>query len=91
MDHWKGVLDIPILEARYEELTADQEAVSRRIIDFIGLPWDEQCLRYYELKRPIMTLSREQVDKPVYRSSVNRAERFAKHLGSLRRALAGEE
>ncbi|MDY7108783.1 MAG: sulfotransferase, partial [Planctomycetota bacterium] len=90
MDHWKNVLDMPILEVSYEELTADQEAVSRRIIEFLGLPWDEQCLRYYELKRPIMTLSREQVDKPVYRSSVNRADRFGDHLEPLRRALAIE-
>ena len=88
MDHWKRVLDVPILEVRYEELTADQEAVSRRIIDFIGLPWDEQCLRYYELKREILTLSREQVDQPVYRHAVNRAERFAPHLEPLKRALA---
>lgn len=90
MDHWKRVLDIPLMEVQYEDLVADQEAVSRRIIDFIGLPWDDQCLRYYELKRQIMTLSREQVDKPVYRHAVNRAERFADHLEPLRQALAGE-
>jgi tetratricopeptide (TPR) repeat protein len=91
MEHWKSVLDLPILEVNYEELTADQETISRRIIDFIGLPWNDQCLRYYELKRQIMTLSREQVDKPVYRHAVNRAERFARHLGPLKAALAGED
>jgi tetratricopeptide (TPR) repeat protein len=91
MNHWKHALDVPILEVSYEDLTADPEAVSRRIIEFIGLPWDDQCLRYYELKRPIMTLSREQVNQPVYRHAVNRAERFAPHLKPLKQALAGEE
>jgi hypothetical protein len=89
MAHWKSVLDVPILAVQYEELIGDQETVSRQIIDFIGLPWDEQCLRYYELKREILTLSREQVDQPVYRHAVNRAERFARHLGPLKQALAG--
>ena len=91
MDHWRSVLEIRMIELRYEDLIADQEGVSRRIIDFLGLHWDDRCLRYYEKKREVMTFSREQVDKPIYESSVNRAERFAAHLDPLRRALAGEE
>ena len=90
MNHWKNVLNISMLEVRYEDLIADQEGVSRKMIAFVDLPWDERCLRYYESKREVMTLSREQVNKPIYKSSVNRAERFGHHLEPLKRALAGE-
>jgi tetratricopeptide (TPR) repeat protein len=92
MDHWRDAadaLDIRMIELHYEELVADQEAVSRRLIEFLGLPWDDRCLRYYEMKDDALTLSREQVRRPIYKSSVGRARRFAAHLGPLREALGG--
>lgn len=90
MDHWREVLDIAILELQYEELIAHQEGVTRRLIDFLGLPWHEDCLHYYQKKRAILTLSREQVDKPIYAGSVDRADRFGPHLEPLRTALSAE-
>ncbi len=89
MEHWKQELEIPILTVQYEELVADQERISRQIIDFIGLPWDEQCLAFYKERRQVRTMSMHQVDKPIYTSSVGRAERFGDLLDPLRKALAG--
>ena len=85
--HWRGLLGDRILEVDYEGLIEDQEGVSRRLIEYIGLPWDERCLRFYETGRAVTTLSHAQVDKPIYRGSIGRHKRFEKHLGPLREVL----
>ncbi len=87
LDHWKQVLDLPILTVQYEELVADQERITRQIIDFLGLLWDDRCLRYWEAERTVMTLSYDQVNKPVYDSSIGRWRNYEKHLGPLKKVL----
>ena len=89
MRHWQRVLDTPILEIVYEDLVKDLEGTSRRMIDFLGLEWDERCLRYYESGRAVLTLSYAQVNKPIYTSAVGRYRHYEKHLGPLKDALAG--
>src|SRR5436305_1517086 len=51
MAHWKRVLDLPILEVRYEDLVVDVEGQGRRVLEFLGLAWDERCARFYENRR----------------------------------------
>ena len=87
MEHWKAVLDLPILDVDYEQLTRDPEPVVRRIIEFCGLPWDERCLRFHETGRAAATLSHDQVRRPMYTTSVERWRKFEPHLGPLREAL----
>ncbi len=87
MRHWERVLPVPLFELRYEELTAEQEAVSRRLVEFCGLEWDERCLRFHETERPVRTASTLQVRRPMYRSSVGRWKRYEVHLGPLLEAL----
>ena len=89
MEHWRGVLDIPMLELDYEQLVADPDAECRRLVEFCGLPWDDRCLRFFESGREVLTLSRDQVNRPIYTSSVGRHRNYEKHLGPLRDALAG--
>ena len=90
MAHWRRALPRPILEVRYEELVADQEAVSRRIIAFLGLEWDDRCLEFYRTKRAVQTASADQVRRPIYASSVGRWRAYEAHLGPLKRALGLE-
>jgi tetratricopeptide (TPR) repeat protein len=90
MDHWRRTLSVPMLELDYEALVEDQEGVSRKALEFIGLPWDERCLRYHESRRTVVTLSGPQVVQPIYRTAIGRAARFGAHLDPLRRALAGD-
>jgi len=92
MDHWRETLGINMLQVNYEDVVADQDRWSRRMIEFCGLPWDDQCLRFHETAgTPVgATLSYQQVRQPIYKTSVGRAEKFAKHLGPLREALKGE-
>jgi hypothetical protein len=89
MEHWRGVLQIPMLELDYERLVADPDVECRRLVEFCGLPWDDRCLRFFESGREVLTLSRDQVNRPIYSTSVGRSRKYLKHLGPLRDALAG--
>lgn len=87
MAHWRQVLNMPVMEINYKELIEDPENGSRHLVEFCGLRWDDQCLRFYETKRIINTASYDQVRKPIYRSSVARWKHYEKHLSPLMRAL----
>ncbi|MAT81055.1 MAG: hypothetical protein CMJ29_05350 [Phycisphaerae bacterium] len=87
MDLWSRVLPMTILEVRYEDLVRDLEGQGRRIIDFCGLDWDDRCLRFWETKRTVLTLSSDQVRKPLYEQSVGRHAAWGASLAPLRDAL----
>ncbi|WP_162918724.1 tetratricopeptide repeat-containing sulfotransferase family protein [Taklimakanibacter deserti] len=87
MDHWKTVVPLRIYELNYEQLTADFENEARKLIDFIGLPWDDACLKFHEAGRTVRTFSRQQVRNPIYSSSVERWRRYETELAPLLTAL----
>jgi tetratricopeptide (TPR) repeat protein len=87
MAHWSRILPVPVFELPYEELTADPEPMSRRLIAFCGLEWDDHCLRFHETERPVRTASLLQVRRPIYRSSVGRWRNYEAFLGPLIKAL----
>lgn len=87
MEHWKKVLTVPILEVRYEDLVLDTEGQVRRMLEFLKLPWEDQCLRYYDNNRVVRTASEDQVRRPIYTSSVGRWKYYEAHLGPLIAAL----
>jgi Tfp pilus assembly protein PilF len=87
MDHWRQVLPVAVHEVVYEEMVANQEAVSRQLLAFCGLEWDERCLSFYHSQRPVQTASKLQVRQPIYTRSVARSKRFDNHLQPLREAL----
>jgi tetratricopeptide (TPR) repeat protein len=92
MAHWRSVLPADcFLEVDYEELVADQESGTRRLIEFCGLPWDDACLRPEGNRRVVMTASSWQARQPVYRSSVGRWRNYEPWLGELRELLPPEE
>jgi tetratricopeptide (TPR) repeat protein len=88
MANWKQVLTIPIHEVRYEDLVLDLESQSRRITDFLNLPWDDRCLKFYENPRRVRSASQEQVRRPIYLSSIGRWKNYQKHVAKLIEALA---
>lgn len=89
-EHWCEQLDYRMLHINYEALVADPDAGIRRIIDFCGLKWHDQCLRYYEVKRDVTTLSYDQVRRPIYQSAVKRWMKYEQFLGPLKEALRDE-
>ena len=87
MAHWKSVIDLPILEVQYEQMVSDFAGQSRRLIEFLGLPWDDRCLDFHKNDRFVATASSAQVRRPLYQSSVRRSENYRRHLAPLRAAL----
>jgi tetratricopeptide (TPR) repeat protein len=88
MEHWREVLpDGAFLEVQYEELVADREAQTRRIIDFCGLEWNDACLEHHKTERSVKTASITQVRQPVYKTSVERWRKYEAHLQPLLEAL----
>jgi tetratricopeptide (TPR) repeat protein len=87
MTHWRHVLPIPMLEVVYEDVVADLESESRKIVAFCGIDWEERCLRFHENERMVRTMSRVQVRQPLYTSSVGRWRRYEAHLAPLLRSM----
>jgi tetratricopeptide (TPR) repeat protein len=82
--HWRLVLPKDVfLEVPYAELVADQEGWSRRIIEFIGLPWDPKVLEFHKTERAVLTASSWQVRQKIYSSSVGRWKNYQKYIGPL--------
>ena len=88
MRHWRRVLDIPVLEIRYEDHVAEPERTCREMLAFLDLEWDPRCLRFHESRRVVRTASRDQVREPIYTRSVARWRNYERHLGPLKEALA---
>jgi tetratricopeptide (TPR) repeat protein len=90
MDHWDAVLPGRVHRVQYEEMVSDTEAQIRALLDYCGLEFEEQCLRFYETERAVRTPSSEQVRKPIYKESMEQWRHYESHLGPLKEAL-GEE
>ncbi len=94
MEYWKANAPIPILTVQYEDLVRETETEARRILDFLGLPWDAACLAHHTAGRgttgamPAPTLASEQAARPMSDASIGRAARFGALLDPLREALA---
>jgi tetratricopeptide (TPR) repeat protein len=91
MEHWRTVLSPDYFhEIDYELLVADPEPVTRRLIDFCGLDWDDACLRPETNRRSVKSASAWQVRQPTYRTSTGRWRHYEPWLGDLRQLLKPE-
>ncbi|MDB5467183.1 MAG: hypothetical protein JWQ46_1945, partial [Phenylobacterium sp.] len=87
--HWRSVLPPDrFTEIAYEGLVASQEATTRELLAFCGLPWDPRCLAFHENAAPVATASSVQVRQPLYASSVGRWRRYGEGLAPMRDVLA---
>ena len=87
MRYWKKLYPDQIMTLHYEDLAQDTEHWARAIIDHIGLPWDDECLKFYEKAKTVRTISYAQVRAPVHTSSVEKWRRYEKHLGPILRLI----
>ncbi|MFT5733770.1 MAG: Tfp pilus assembly protein PilF [Planctomycetota bacterium] len=90
MDHWKSVMPEAITEVKYESMVSDIEGETRKLLEFLGLPWSDRCLEFHKTDRRVNSASATQVRQPLYSSSVGRWKRYEAHLTPMKRALAGE-
>jgi tetratricopeptide (TPR) repeat protein len=87
MRHFKSLNCLPILDVSYENLVSNQEEETRKLIEFIELDWDEQCLQFHKNERFVATPSYDQVREKMYSSSVGRWKNYEAHLEPLYKAL----
>jgi tetratricopeptide (TPR) repeat protein len=87
MEHFDTTLPGRVHRVYYEQLVADPEGELRRLLDYCGLPFEEQCLRFYESGRIVHTLSSEQVRRPIYSESVGEWRNYEPWLGPLKAPL----
>lgn len=88
MDHWRSVLPPDrLLDVSYESLVAEPENEARRIIDFLGLEWEEACLHPDQNRQAVYSPSTLQVRQPINQNAVSRWKQFEPWLGDLKSAL----
>ena len=84
MQHWHAALPAGrILDVSYEAMVGDFENQARRLVDYLGLPWDDRCLGFHQNRRIVKTASVAQVRKPIYKTSVARWKPYERHLAPL--------
>ena len=88
MKLWHEALPLPILDVCYEDVVAGQEAESRRMLEFLGLDWDDRCLQFHNNDRAVMTASHDQVQKPIFKTSIARWKNYERHIEPLIKGLS---
>jgi len=87
MNHWLAAMPGAIHSVSYEDLVADQLGVSRRLLEFCGLDWQEACARPHENRAASTTASAAQVRRPVYASSLTQWQHYETQLAGLKAQL----
>ena len=87
MAHWQAIFGDKIFSVNYEAVVANLETNVQELLDYCGLPMEEQCLRFHETERAVNTASSEQVRQPIYSSAVAYWRHFEEHLQPLKDAL----
>ncbi|MBS0273992.1 MAG: sulfotransferase [Proteobacteria bacterium] len=87
MAHYDVVLPGRVHRVIYENMVADPEGETRRILEYCGLPFEETCLKFYENGRAVRTASSEQVRQPIFRDGVGQWHNYEPWLGPLKAAL----
>jgi hypothetical protein len=90
MAHWRKVIPNRMYEVQYEELVADQERVSRELIAFCGLDWDDRCLEFNKKKGAVKTASVWQVRQPIYADSVKKWKMYDGYINELLDEMVGQ-
>jgi hypothetical protein len=87
MAHFDAVLPGRVHRVLYERMVDDPEGEVRRLLDYCGLPFEENCLRFYQNDRAVRTASSEQVRQPIFREGVDQWRHFEPWLDPLKAAL----
>lgn len=89
MQHWQIVLPKnTVFNLPYEKMVENHEALSKQLLDYIGLPWDQNCLNFYNNNRVVKTASLTQVRQPIYKTSLQRWQYFKNELAPLLQIVA---
>ncbi len=89
MEHMDAVLPGRVHRVHYEQMVADPEREVRRLLDYCRLPFEPECLRFYDNPRVVQTMSSEQVRRPIYSDAVDQWRHYEPWLKPLKDALGG--
>jgi tetratricopeptide (TPR) repeat protein len=87
MAHWDDALPGRVLRVQHEDVIEDLEGSVRRMLDYLGLPFEEACVEFHKTERRVHTASSEQVRRPINREGVDQWKNYDPWLGPLREAL----
>ena len=87
MNYWNHLYPHMIYEVSYENVVNNQEYETKKMLEYCGLNFEQNCLSFYENKRPVKTASVYQVRQKMYSSSIKRSDNFLKELDPLISAL----
>ena len=90
MNHWDKVLPNKILRVNNEDIIEDLEGQVRRMLKFLDLPYEEQCISFHETDRLVRTASSEQVRRPINKEGMERWKPYSRNLKPLLECL-GED
>jgi len=91
MEHWRNVLPAGVMyEFNYEDMVADQEGETRKLLAACGLSWSDQCLQFNKSEKAVRTASVAQVRRSIYKDSVSGWKRYEKHFEPLIKILGTE-
>ena len=83
MEHWMDVLNIPVHTITYENIVYDTRGEIERALEFLRLPWEDNCMEFYKQKRVVATASYDQVNKKIYTKSLERWKNYEKNIFEL--------
>ncbi|AWW75564.1 hypothetical protein CD351_14095 [Erythrobacter sp. KY5] len=87
MDHWDKVLPGKVLRVQHEDVLDDLEGQTRRMLEYLEVPFEEQCLSFHKTDRAVRTASSEQVRQPINRKGQGAWKPFEPWLDPLKDAL----
>jgi Flp pilus assembly protein TadD len=80
MDTWRERFGDRFFDISYEETVSDLEPNARALIEYLELPWEDQCLDFHKQEQAVSTASAVQVREKVHTRSVGRWKRYEKQL-----------
>ena len=83
MNFWKKKLPNFIFDCKYENLINNSKVEIKKLLDFCDVSWNDNCLKFYNSKRAIKTVSVAQVRQPLYKSSISSSKNFEFYLSDL--------
>ena len=88
MDHWFSIFGNDIFTLDHEKLIDDQEVISKNLIKYCGLEWEDSCLEFYKTKRQVQTASNEQVRQPINKKSLAAWKNYEEFIEPLIQSLS---
>ena len=83
MKFWKNIFKSEVLDIQYEDLINHQEDSTKKMLEFCNLSWQQNCLKFHENKIAIKTISVNQANKPIYKTSINKSKFYKENLKKM--------